>query len=120
MTDYETIYDDAYTESCCTNNTGPLLHLGPRTIDHDAGLAAVVAAAKAEALEGFAALLRERYPDDVFKPMLDRDHRSVNDAMAGRRPNTIVTRDRVSADMMRRAAAQADEQADEIRKEATQ
>ena len=49
MTDYETIYDDAYTDSCCIHNTGPLLHLGPRTIDHDAGLAAVVAAAKAEA-----------------------------------------------------------------------
>ena len=49
MTDYESIYDEAYTESCCINNTGPLLHLGPRTIDHDAGLSAVVAAAKAEA-----------------------------------------------------------------------
>ena len=49
MTDYESIYDDAYTDSCCTNNTGPLLHLGPRTIDHEAGLAAVVAAAKADA-----------------------------------------------------------------------
>ena len=49
MTDYESIYDDAYTESCCINNTGPLLHLGPRTIDHDAGVAAVVAAAKSEA-----------------------------------------------------------------------
>ena len=64
MTDYETIYDDAYTESCCTN-TGPLLHLGPRTIDHDAGLAAVVAAAKSEAL---APLLALHKAEKRFRP----------------------------------------------------
>ena len=116
MTDYESIYTEAWE----TNYKTDAIYKDVYKEAHEAGLAAVVAAAKAEALEGFAALLRERYPDDVFKPMLDRDHRSVNDAMAGRRPNTIVTRDRVSADMMRRAAAQADEQADEIRKEATQ
>jgi hypothetical protein len=85
----------------------------------DRWLATHEAGVKAEALEGFAALLRERYPEDVFRPMLDRDHRSVNDAMAGRRPNTIVTRDQVSADMMRRAATQADEEAEIIRKEVT-
>lgn len=78
-----------------------------------------LAEVQAAALEEFAALLRERYPEDVFKPMLDRDHRAVNDAMAGRRPNTIVTRDQVSADIMRRAATQANELADDIRKEVT-
>ena len=46
--------------------------------------------------------------------MADTDHRSVNDALAGRAERTHVTRDRVSADMMRRAAAQADAYADEI------
>jgi len=70
---------------------------------------------KAEALEEFAAQLRERYPEDVFKPLSDGDHKSVNDALSGRLERTHVTRDRVSADMMRRAAEQSDQLAADIR-----
>ena len=69
---------------------------------------------RAEALKAFANELRARYPDDVFRPLAGAEHRSVNDAMAGRVERTHVTRDRVSADMMRRAAAQADDYAMEL------
>lgn len=71
--------------------------------------------AAAVALEDFAAELRARYPEDVFRPLADKDHKSVNDALAGRAERTHITRDAVSADVMRRAAAQADERATEIR-----
>ena len=70
----------------------------------------------ASALEEFAGDLRDRYPVDVFRPMTDVDHKAVNDAISGRKERTHVSRDRVSADMMRRAAAQAIEQAAEYRK----
>lgn len=82
---------------------------------HDAAvIAATAEAADARALRAFATELRERYSEDVFSPMTDKDHRSVNDALAGRAEGTHVTRDRVSADMMRRAASQADQYADEL------
>lgn len=68
-------------------------------------------------LRDFAQEIRERYPEDVWPRMTDDDHREVNDALAGRRTGTRITRDRVSADMMRRAAAQADRYADEIEQE---
>jgi hypothetical protein len=69
----------------------------------------------AEVLEAFADEIDERYPADVFRPMSDADHRSVNDAMAGRIPSTSVTRDRVSAHMLRFAAQQARQRAAEYR-----
>lgn len=69
---------------------------------------------RTDVLREFAAELRERYPEDIWPPMTDADHRAVNDALAGRAERTHVTRDRVSADMMRRAAAQAERYADEL------
>lgn len=68
---------------------------------------------RSEALREFAALLREWYPEDVFRPLSDADHRSVDDAMSGRAERTHVTRDAVSADMMRRAAGLAERTAAE-------
>lgn len=68
---------------------------------------------QSEGLRAFAGLLREWYPADVFPSLTDADHRSVNDALAGRAERTHVSRDRVSADMMRRAAQLAERTADE-------
>lgn len=113
MIDYETIYNDG-----C--DAVPIDERNGSDMIRAAGIAAVVATAKREALGEFAATLRERYPEDIFKPLSDGDHRSVNDALAGRLERTHITRDAISADMMRRAAVQADEQAAEIRNEAIQ
>ena len=119
MSTYETIYRTAAAarqrdERAKESRPGYLRNAsaGQR---HEAGLAAVVVAAKAEALEEFAVLLRERYPEDVFRPLTGADHKSANDALAGRAERTHITRDSISADMMRRAAAQADEHAADIR-----
>lgn len=83
-------------------------------MDAAAALTPLLNRVRAEAVEAFAAELRDRYSEDVFRPMADADHRSVNDALAGRVERTGVTRDRVSADMMRRAAAQASQYAAEF------
>lgn len=56
-----------------------------------------------KALTDAADELSAYYPEDVFRPMSDADHKSVNDALAGRLESTHITRDRVSADVMRRA-----------------
>lgn len=68
---------------------------------------------RSDAMRDFASLLHEWYPTNVFRPMSDADHKSVNDALAGRIERTGVTRDRVSADMMRHAAGLALRTADE-------
>jgi len=105
MTDYQAVYAKASRENAP----------GIGRDNFDAGIAAVVAAAKAEALGEFACELRERYPEDVFKPLTDKDHCSANDALAGRSERTHITRDRISADMMRFAAVQCDDRATEYR-----
>jgi len=69
----------------------------------------------AKAVEDAADFMASLYPESVFRPMVDADHREVNDALAGRIERTNVSRDRVSADMMRRAAEQQRTYAAEIR-----
>ncbi len=72
-------------------------------------------ASRAAALREFARFTRAQYPEDVWPPMTDADHRAVHDAIAGRKTGAGgVSSDRVSADIMRRAAAQADLLADEL------
>ena len=74
------------------------------------GLRAVEAAVRADTLQEFAETLRERYPEDVFPKPNDENYHALNVALA--RAN--ITLDRFSADLMRRAAAQADIRAAEI------
>ena len=78
-------------------------------------LRAAVVEAQASALEEFAQFLDETYPADVWVPMTHEDHMSVNQAMSGLAPSTPVTRDRVSADMMRNAAGIARARASALR-----
>lgn len=70
---------------------------------------------EAQALDDFSLILDERYPADVFLPLNAADNRAVNAALDTHTGPKPIVRDRVSADMMRRAAAQARREAAEIR-----
>lgn len=76
-----------------------------------AGLRAVEAAGRADTLQEFAETLRERYPEDVFPKPNDENYHALNVALAW----ANIALDRFSADLMRRAAAQADAEAAAIR-----
>lgn len=86
------------------------------TNSHDAGLRAVEAAVRADTLSEFAVTLRERYPEDVFPKPTDENYHALNAALA----RSNITLDRFSADLMRRAASQADAEATEIRAQLTE
>ena len=77
----------------------------------DQWLAAEAAAVRADTYQEFAESLRERYPEDVFIKPNDEDYHALNLALN----QTGISLDRFSADLMRRAAAQADAEAAAIR-----
>lgn len=70
----------------------------------------------AQVLEAFAAELRERYPEDVFIKPTAEDYAKLHAALM--KQGLVV--DRFSADLMRRAAAQADAEAARLREGSTE
>jgi len=73
----------------------------------------VVREARAKAVEDAAADMASHYPTSMFPPLTDADHARVTEALG---VHTSISRDRVSADMMRRAVTQLDRFASEIRR----
>lgn len=69
-------------------------------------------ASPADGIRAFADHLDSAYPEDVFAPLSGTDQAAV-DVTLGTSPDGI-SRDRVSADVMRRAAAEARRYADEL------
>lgn len=83
--------------------------LDPEQVERfEAWLRGVREAAWNEALRAFGHAMRENYPEDIFTPITSPEHRAINEHLA----SGGFKRDQISADMMRRAGAQAIRAAD--------
>lgn len=98
---------EEYVDGWIPTGIEDILNAAPKSVlaEHDARV-----------LEEFAATLRERYPDDVFVRPSDEDYDRLNKALA----RSNISLDRFSADLMRRVAAQIDQEAAERREGAGQ